>query len=383
MESVPFRFAAWFLMLLLAVAPTGCRAQAWPLWQAYTAAFVDGQGRVIDHQRGDLTTSEGQAYGMFFALVANDRSQFDKLLAWTQLNLAEGDLTAHLPAWKWGRAANGQWKALDTNAASDADLWMAYTLIEAGRLWREPRYAELGKLLAGRIAEQEVATLPGFGPMLLPGATGYQLDAATWILNPSYVPLPLLVRLAKVDPSGPWAAIAANVPLLLEKSARHGFALDWVSYSQTGGFQPAPAPAGKDGAMGSYDAIRVYLWAGMTDSATPGSSTMLRAVSGMSNYLGHHLLPPEEVNGDGTVAAASGPVGFSAALIPYLVRSGADGPLEKQEARLTAQRDPATRLYGRPPSYYDQNLALFAEGWTAQRFSFSRDGDLRVKWKKS
>lgn len=56
-------------------------------------------GRVIDPSDArKITTSEGQSYGLFFALAANDRKAFDLLLAWTRDNLAEGDLTQHLPA---------------------------------------------------------------------------------------------------------------------------------------------------------------------------------------------------------------------------------------------------------------------------------------------
>ena len=85
---------------------------------------------------------------MFFALVANDRARFDKLLGWTQDNLAGGDLTQRLPAWSWGKSPDGSWKILDPNPASDADLWMAYALLEAGRLWHEPRYEKLGTAMA-------------------------------------------------------------------------------------------------------------------------------------------------------------------------------------------------------------------------------------------
>src|ERR1700745_2052139 len=109
------------LCLMLVIYPS-CGAQDWPsLWKSYVAGFIDNQVRVIDHDTGDRTTSEGQAYGMFFALVANDHSRFDGLLHWTEQNLAEGDLTAHLPAWLWGRDANNRWGVLDRNSAADAD----------------------------------------------------------------------------------------------------------------------------------------------------------------------------------------------------------------------------------------------------------------------
>ena len=99
--SICTRLSARALMSLMLVAAVevDCAGPTWPaLYQSYVRAFLDNQIRVIDRDTGDRTTSEGQAYAMFFALVANDRSRFDGLLRWTELNLAAGDLTAQLPA---------------------------------------------------------------------------------------------------------------------------------------------------------------------------------------------------------------------------------------------------------------------------------------------
>ncbi|MDB5780181.1 glycosyl hydrolase family 8, partial [Caballeronia mineralivorans] len=61
----------------------------WTAYRTFAARFVQADGRVIDYSTPtQQTTSEGQSYAMFFALVANDRSTFDRLLAWTRTNLA-------------------------------------------------------------------------------------------------------------------------------------------------------------------------------------------------------------------------------------------------------------------------------------------------------
>ena len=41
--------------------------------------------------------------------------------------------------------------------------------MEAGRLWHEPRYDKLGRMMAERIAQAEVVNVPGLGTTLLPG----------------------------------------------------------------------------------------------------------------------------------------------------------------------------------------------------------------------
>ncbi len=383
MQTRIFKHVLAMAALAAVAFSTGCRAQSWPLWQAYQAKFINADGRVIDYRAESHTTSEGQSYALFFALVANDRPEFDKLLTWTQNNLAQGDLTAHLPAWEWGRNKDGQWKTLDSNPASDADLWISYTLLQAGRLWHEPRYTALGKVMASRIAKEEVADLPGLGPMLLPGPDGFHPNATTWLLNPSYMPLPVVEGIAHADANGPWAGMAAAIPDMVKGASPAGFAMDWVSYSPTGGFQPAVLPTAPKGTvpMGSYDAIRVYLWAGMTNPATPGAKLTLDALSGMAAYLKSHTLPPEKVDPQGKVLSTASPVGFSAAVEPLLTALGDKGDLNTQQARLDAMVNPNTKLYGEPPAYYDQNLALFGEGWEQHHFGFTRDGDLWVKWK--
>src|SRR5580692_6965020 len=148
------------VVLLLLGATGGGKQGPWPLWTSYAARFIDGQGRVIDPQGAGRTTSEGQSYAMFFALADNDRARFDQLLKWTQTNLAGGNLGTHLPGWLWGKSKEGDWKLLDSNPAADSDVWIAYSLVEAGRFWKNPAYTTLGRQMMAQIAKQEVAELP-------------------------------------------------------------------------------------------------------------------------------------------------------------------------------------------------------------------------------
>ena len=360
------------------------------LWQAYAGRFISGDGRVLDPQTGDRTTSEGQSYALFFALVNDDRSHFDKLLTWTNSNLASGDLGEHLPAWSWGKAKDGHWGTLDPNSASDSDLWIAYDLIEAGRLWNDLHYATLGRRLGQLIATKETANLPGFGPVLLPGSVGFRFPRS-WVLNPSYTPLFLLDRMAAVDPAGPWTNLAMEVPKLIERSAKNGFAMDWVCYTPGEGFTPCLANGHKSPtSLGSYDAIRVYLWAGMLPDASPAKARILKALPGMHLYTQAHGAPPEKVSSDGVPLNQAGnqqsPVGFSAALLPYLSSLDDDAAVAQQLVRIKSQLDEKSNLYGAGygtgPTYYDQNLVLFGSGWIEKRFQFGSSGELLVRWSR-
>lgn len=352
----------------------------WADWDAFRRHTISQDGRVVDASTDQqVTVSEGQSYALFFALVANDRVTFDKLLAWTENNLAQGDLTAHLPAWIWGKRTEGEqagtWGVIDQNPASDADLWIAYALLEAGRLWKERRYTALGTLVARRVLREETAVLPGLGRTLLPGPAGFHPTPDTWRLNPSYVPLPVMRRLAAVlAEDSSWKTLVDTSARLIVDTAPKGFSPDWVTYRKGHGF----APDAQTEAGGSYNAIRVYLWAGLTAPRDPLRASVLQAFRPMADYVVTHGHPPERVNTQaGTFGPNPGNAGFSAAVAPYLAALGLT-----DAARAQVQRT-RTMAAQEPLGYYSQVLALFALGHLDGQYRFEADGTLVPAWEST
>jgi endoglucanase len=370
------------LLLPFLASHAWCQEGQWPFWQRYASGFIDQQGRVIDRSEHDRTTSESQAYGMFFALVADDRPRFDAMLHWTSDNLAHSDLQHNLPAWKWGNAGDGKWQILDPNSASDADLWMAYALLQAGRLWHQDAYRDLGLSLLDQIATKEVTNLPGAGPMLLPGREGFHPKADQWIINASYLPDPVLAAAENARPKGPWKEIRHGLPALICQGSGGNFAMNWDTFTTGKGYAPAASPENPVNSpiFGSYDAIRVYLWTGLSQDKNREFRRILGCINGMATYLDQHTTPPEVVDSTGKVLQPEGSIGFSAALLPYLQLQHRPTAFEAQRVRLETQKDEALGLYGKNPRYYDQNLALFALGWSDHRLAFDTDGKLRVRW---
>jgi endoglucanase len=185
---------------------------------------------------------------------------------------------------------------------------------------------------------------------------------------------------ARESPDGGWKRMSAALPGFLKSSSPHGFAMDWVACDGAGSLSPTQGPGKAAG--GSYDAIRVYLWAGMLAEDATGRAEILRSLSGMAGYLRRHEGPAERVGNDGQVLSAGGNVGFSAAMLPYLAALGEAAALAAQKTRLEEQFDTTTGLYGKDHRYYTQNLALFATGWLEGRFGFDRNGGLWVAWSK-
>lgn len=381
--SVPQRWAVALALVGATVLPaTMAQASDWPHWESFRQRYIQFDGRVIEHQFNSRTTSEGQAYAMFFALVNNQPQLFALLLDWTENNLARGDLTANLPGWWWGLAQGSEsdvavlprWRLLDENSAADADLWLAYTLLEAGRLWQVSRYHALGISLLRQIAQKELLRLPGEFVALLPAQRGFKIGEYRWRINPSYYVPQQLAFFSRIDPSGPWHQLDAQLPLMLAACCASGYAPDWVTYHEGAGWQPD-----KSGQLiGSYDAIRVYLWAGMMDRRQPGHQPLLESLHGMRSQVQQRGEPPERVDVTSGRASGNTPPGFIAAVTPYLYALDEQTLLSRNLQRLRALESGG--LYGRKQRYYDQVLALFGLGFIEQRYRFSPCGALLPAW---
>ncbi|PRX99289.1 cellulose synthase complex periplasmic endoglucanase BcsZ [Paraburkholderia sp. BL25I1N1] len=369
-------FASLVKVAQTTAAPGACGD--WNGYRTFVERFVQADGRVIDYSTpAQQTTSEGQSYALFFALVANDRATFDRLLGWIRTNLSGNQFDAQnmrLPSWQWGRKADGSYGVLDPNSASDSDLWIAYDLLQAGRLWHEAAYTQLGEALAAQIARQEMTTLPGVGPMLLPGPQGFKSGGVTR-LNPSYLPLPVLRSLAHEMPNGPWGKLADSAYRFIKTTAPQGFAPDWAAW-QNGQFVVDP----KSGDTGSYDAIRVYLWAGLASPADPLAKPWLAALGGMRARVAQTGFPPEKVSSTTGAANGEGPLSYWAALAPYFKAFGDERGLGLARTHLAALD---TNVPGREPVYYDRVLGLFGTGFIDGRYRFDEAGRLVPSWRNA
>jgi endoglucanase len=344
----------------------------WPEWQAFKRLYVSDDGRVVDASTPQsITVSEGQAYALTFALVANDPAAFVSVLGWTRDNLSAGDLARALPAWKWGRGEDGKWSVLDRNSASDADLWIAYTLGEAGRLWHEASYTELSRAVTALILRDEVAHVPGLGASVLPGPRGF-VSQQTWRLNASYVPIQLLRALQRSGDGAVWGAVLDSSQRVIVGSAPRGYAADWVLYHESQGFTADTATGG----LGSYNAIRVYLWAGMLPEDDPQADHLARQLEPMVAAAARNAAP-ESIDTATLEAHGAAPAGFLAALLPLLTHFRYTDAVQGYRKRIEAEalRD--------NQHYYNDALTLFGLGWLEGRLRFDRRGELRVSWSGS
>lgn len=276
-------------------------------WQSYRERFIQGDGRVIDREDGDRTTSEAQAYALLRAVLIDDPATFDRVLEWSETNLQrrklDGTQRDRLWAWKWGKDEQGNWSLLDGNFASDGDIDAVTALILGARRWNRSNYLELARAKLNDLWDLATLSLePGTGSKsggsptaaaagsiaryLLPGPLdAFQPQPNQVYLNPSYF-APYAFRLfAQIDTNHNWQSLVDSSYQLLEQSdsiSAIGLPSDWVILDRTSG-SLQPANAAPLQSIYGFDAYRVW-WRVALDSAWFNEP---RARS----YLQQHLVP--------------------------------------------------------------------------------------------
>ncbi|TCM20765.1 endoglucanase [Novosphingobium sp. PhB165] len=224
-------------------------------WSSYRELFLSQDGRIVDTGNKGVSHSEGQSYGLAFALDAGDREAFDRIAKWTREHLARPDVALH--SWRFDPTAANP--VADRNNATDGDIIIAWALGLAGQRWNHPEYTARAAEIRAAIASHCVIERYG-RKLLLPGIEGFVTDAGV-TLNSSYFVWPALDAFALIDGQQSWAPIIADCEAIA-KLARFGtrhLPVDWMRI--TGPSQLAPAPD-KPPRFG-YDAIRVPLWASL------------------------------------------------------------------------------------------------------------------------
>ncbi|MBW4468565.1 MAG: glycosyl hydrolase [Pegethrix bostrychoides GSE-TBD4-15B] len=237
-------------------------------WQLYRGRFIQGDGRIIDREADDRSTSEGQAYALLRAVWIDDQESFELVLQWSEVNLQRPGGADHLWAWKWGQQPNESWGLLDPNFASDGDIDAITALILASRRWNQPQYLELARQKLRDLWDLSTVAAAD-SRYLLPGPkAAFQPQPNQVILNPSYF-APYAFRLfAEVDSRRDWLSLVDSSYAVLESSSQlsaSGLPSDWVQLDlATGQVQPSdllnlPSRYG-------FDAYRVW-WRVALDAA--------------------------------------------------------------------------------------------------------------------
>jgi len=343
-------------------------------WQGYKADFIQGDGRVVDHQRAGVSTSEGQSYALLRAVWSDDQSAFATVWTWTSHNLrARSD---KLFGYLWGRRVDGSWSILDRANATDGDEDIALALVFAARRWGDNAYLQEARAIISHIWRMDVASVDG-APYLTAGSWAPSYSTPGPALNPSYL-APYAYRIfAGIDSTHPWTKLVdSSYRILAQCSAAplsgrvsEGLPPNWCALHRSTGRVAAVQTIDRADDYG-YDAFRApwrvaldYLWNG-----EPRARAYLAGISflrqqwrrvGMFGAYSHAGAPS---------GAPDTPVFYAGALGDFVVTDPAAARAVVTHKLLPLLRHQAGVAYwDQRYSYYEQNWVWFGLALAANK----------------
>jgi endoglucanase len=229
-------------------------------WEAWKAAYLTQEGRVIDVLQNGASHSESQGYGLFLAATFQDLPAFETIFRWTERNLAIRPDA--LLAWRWFPDTSG--KLVDINNASDGDLFYAWGLVRMAKLVASAELHDRAKAIVRDLARLCIVPHPNGSDRILfvPAADGFSHDGGV-IVNFSYY-MPMAMReLAQATGIATLEDCATDGEVLMAGLAADGLMPNWIQIG----------PSGNSSAQGmsdhsGYEALRIapfLAWSGRAD----------------------------------------------------------------------------------------------------------------------
>jgi endoglucanase len=248
--------------------------------------YVESDGRVIRRDQGGDIVSEGQAYAMLIAEIADKPAVARTVWTWTRSHLQRSDslLAFH---------ADGGGRIIDHQSASDADVLAAYALLRYDGLDANRLHAD-GRRLAASVLSHEVATVLSHEvatdtrgrPVLVAGP--WALTAPVTV-NPSYWMPGVFTDIGRRTNEPRWTAMADASVALAGQLTNDGAQLpsDWARLDGDRA-TPVASPGGGTGVQYGLDAMRVPAWfaAGCTTGARELAAKLWRTVLSRKDQTG-------------------------------------------------------------------------------------------------
>jgi endo-1,4-beta-D-glucanase Y len=295
--------------------------------------YVTSDGRVIRHDQGGDMVSEGQAYALLIAEIADRPALVRTIWSWTNEHLGRPDglFASH---------ATGTGQIEDPHSATDADALIAYALLryegpDQGALHNSGRRIASAVLVHEAVSLSHGTSLPVAGP--------WATSTAPPIVNPSYLMPGVFDALAGLTGDDRWNGAAGAAVALIDQLTDGGTRLppDWAQLSRDR-LVPIANPGGGAGVQYGFDAARLPIWFATACSARAQSlaAGWWQHVLGSDSRSG-----PQALTLDGaTINPAASPV--------FLIAGAAAAGAAGDDGAAAALRGRATTLALQDPTYY-------------------------------
>lgn len=324
-------------------------------YKIYKENFMSKDGRIIDYERGSITTSEGQSYMMLRSLIMDDKKTFDLVYKWSKDNLQRED---KLFAWLWGKSGS-EYKILDQNSASDADVDIAFALLLAYQIYADESYLQEALPIIQSIWDKEVKRVNNF-LVLMPGVEQALHDRIE--VNPSYFSTYAFKLFQKYDDLHDWFLLVDSSYYYLEKASMAtstGLYPDWFFIED--GNVVLDESSRSDF---SYDAIRVFPRALLDYENTRDKrafSVMKKSAFLLNKYKNSNVLYTN-YKADGSLRNRDRFVGGIALLLPVFKLFDKKEALSIYNNEVMSSIESET-YWSDKSNYYGKNLAWFGLYW--------------------
>jgi endoglucanase len=216
--------------------------------ERFLSGYVEPDGRVVRHDQGGDTVSEGQSYALLLTAATGRGAQFARVWGWTRSHLQRPD---GLLAWRW---AGG--RVVGRQPATDADLDAARALLVAAKRFHKPAYRAAALHIGRGILASETTRVGG--KLVLVAGPWARAHA---IVNPSYFAPRTLALLGAASGDPRWGDLIRSGLAIAGSLQGHasGLGPDWARAVPGGAVAIGlPADPGAQARYG-YDALRVPL----------------------------------------------------------------------------------------------------------------------------
>lgn len=295
---------------------------------------MTGDGRVIRHDQGGDIVSEGQAYALLIAEIADRPDVVRTIWSWTSTHLGRPDGLFASHATDAGRLE-------DPHSATDADTLIAYALLHYIGPDQDALH-EAGRRIADAVLAHESVSLSR-GGAALPVAGPWATSTTPPIVDPSYLMPSVFTGLAALTGDDRWTGAADATVTMVDEVTGGGARLppDWAQLVH-GRLQPIANPGGGAGVQYGFDAARLPIWFATACRADARrlAASWWRHVLGSSGRSG-----PQALGLDGqTINPAPSPV--------FLIAGAAAATAAGDSAAARALHSRAAALAGEEPTYY-------------------------------
>jgi len=306
---------------------------------AFLRRYLAADGRVVRHDQGGDTVSEGQAYAMLLAVATRQATEFASAWHWDQAHLQQPD---GLFSYYWSHGA-----VADAQPASDADIDTAWALVLAARRFGNPTYLAEGRAVAAAVLSNETVTVAGklelvAGPWAVTGPA---------VVNPSYLAPEAMTALATATGDPRWSELATSITLLvtgLTATSPARLLPDWVQVLPNGMVRPVGAANGAGVPAYGLNAERAPVWLSASCAAADRTTaarqwTVLQRADHQGAEIAYTL-------SGGTITTQVNPLGSVAAA----AAAGAAGHVQD-----------AASLLSRADQQSDRFHTYYGDAWTA------------------